>query len=128
MTMLTPATVNALLAEHGLRPQKSLGQNFLVDPNTARRIVTRAELEPGTRVLEIGPGLGSLTLALVEAGHEVVALELDAHLADVLRSVLTRAGAEARVRVEIGDACAVDLGLLLDPGVGSWACVSNLPY
>jgi len=77
MAMLTPATVNALLAEHGLRPKKSLGQNFLVDPNTARRIVARAELEPGTPVLEIGPGLGSLTLALVEQGHEVVALELD---------------------------------------------------
>src|SRR3954471_9982422 len=105
MTMLTPATVNALLAEHGLRPKKSLGQNFLVDPNTARRIVTRAELEPATRVLEIGAGLGSLTLALVDAGHEVVALELDAHLADALRSVLASAGAEDRVRVEIGDAC-----------------------
>lgn len=126
--MLTPATVNALLAEHGLRPKKSLGQNFLVDPNTARRIVARAELEPGTPVLEIGPGLGSLTLALVEQGHEVVALELDARLAEVLRSVLDAADDGSRVRIEVGDACAVDLEALLGDTPGPWACVSNLPY
>ena len=99
MAMLTPATVNSLLAEHGLRPKKSLGQNFLVDPNTARRIVARAELTAGMPVLEIGPGLGSLTLALLEQGHDVVALELDARLAEVLRSVLEAAGDAARVRV-----------------------------
>ena len=137
MAMLTPATVNALLVEHGLRPKKSLGQNFLVDPNTARRIVARAELPPGMPVLEIGPGLGSLTLALVAEGHEVVALELDARLAEVLRSVLdatTDATADAdaegrgRVRIEVGDACAVDLQGLLEGTPGPWACVSNLPY
>ena len=125
--MLTPATVKALLAEHGLRPKRSLGQNFLVDPNTARRIVARAELEPGMPVLEIGPGLGSLTLALVAAGHEVVALELDARLAAVLRSVLDADDA-GRVRIEVGDACAVDLEGLLGDEPGPWACVSNLPY
>jgi 16S rRNA (adenine1518-N6/adenine1519-N6)-dimethyltransferase len=128
MAMLTPATVNSLLAEHGLRPKKSLGQNFLVDPNTARRIVTRAELTAGMPVLEIGPGLGSLTLALVEQGHDVVALELDARLADVLRSVLESAGHAARVRVEVGDACRTDLEGLLGGRPGPWACVSNLPY
>ncbi len=128
MAMLTPATVNTLLAEHGLRPKKSLGQNFLVDPNTARRIVARAELEAGTPVLEIGPGLGSLTLALLAAGHDVVALELDERLAEVLRSVLVTADAAARVRIEVGDACAVDLGSLLGAGTEAWACVSNLPY
>jgi 16S rRNA (adenine1518-N6/adenine1519-N6)-dimethyltransferase len=128
MAMLTPATVTSLLAEHGLRPKKSLGQNFLVDPNTARRIVARAELEPGTRVLEIGPGVGSLTLALLGAGHDVVALELDAKLADVLRAVLATADAADRVRVEIGDACTVALEPLLGLEPGPWACVSNLPY
>ncbi len=138
--MLTPATVHALLDEHGLRPKKSLGQNFLVDPNTARRIVARAELAPGMRVLEIGPGLGSLTLALVAAGHDVAALELDERLAEVLRAVLADAdpdpdadadadrGRGGRVRVEVGDACTVDLGRLLGAGPGPWACVSNLPY
>lgn len=131
--MLTPATVKALLAEHGLRPKRSLGQNFLIDPNTARRIVARAELPPGMPVLEIGPGLGSLTLALVDAGHEVVALELDAGLAAVLRTVLDDADEDGpdgsgRVRIEVGDALAVDLEGLLGDEPGPWACVSNLPY
>jgi 16S rRNA (adenine1518-N6/adenine1519-N6)-dimethyltransferase len=134
MAMLTPATVHALLDEHGLHPKRSLGQNFLADPNTARRVVALAELPPETPVLEIGPGLGSLTLALLDAGHDVVALELDDRLAEVLREVIGSAdGARGRsVRVETGDACRVDLDALLDavpggPGV-PWACVSNLPY
>jgi len=132
--MLTPATVHALLDEHGLHPKRSLGQNFLADPNTARRVVALAELPPETPVLEIGPGLGSLTLALLDAGHDVVALELDDRLAEVLREVIGSAdGARGRsVRVETGDACRVDLDALLDaePGVPGvpWACVSNLPY
>ena len=128
MAMLTPATVHALLDEHGLRPKRSLGQNFLVDPNTARRVVALAELPTGMPVLEIGPGLGSLTLALLEAGHDVVALELDAKLADVLRSVLADADCEARARVEVGDANTVDITSLLGSNPGPWACVSNLPY
>ncbi len=64
MEMLTPVTVRALLAENGIRPKKSLGQHFLADPNTARRVATLADVQPGDQVLEIGPGLGSLTLAL----------------------------------------------------------------
>ncbi len=129
--MLTPATVHALLDEHGLHPKRSLGQNFLADPNTARRVVALAELPPETPVLEIGPGLGSLTLALLDAGHDVVALELDDRLAEVLRRVISSAD-DARgrsVRVETGDACRVDLDALLDGVPGApWACVSNLPY
>ena len=129
--MLTPATVHALLDEHGLHPKRSLGQNFLADPNTARRVVALAELPPEMPVLEIGPGLGSLTLALLDAGHDVVAVELDDRLAEVLRAVLASADEEPgrSVRVETGDACRVDLDALLDgvPG-GPWACVSNLPY
>jgi 16S rRNA (adenine1518-N6/adenine1519-N6)-dimethyltransferase len=131
MAMLTPATVHALLDEHGLHPKRSRGQNFLADPNTARRVVALAELAPETPVLEIGPGLGSLTLALLDAGHDVVALELDDRLAQVLREVLSSAD-DARgrsVRVETGDACRVDLDALLDGVPGApWACVSNLPY
>jgi 16S rRNA (adenine1518-N6/adenine1519-N6)-dimethyltransferase len=131
MAMLTPATVHALLDEHGLHPKRSLGQNFLADPNTARRVVALAELPPATPVLEIGPGLGSLTVALLDAGHDVVALELDDRLAEVLRDVIRSAdGARGRsLRVETGDACRVDLDALLDgvPGA-AWACVSNLPY
>jgi 16S rRNA (adenine1518-N6/adenine1519-N6)-dimethyltransferase len=128
MAMLTPATVHALLDEHGLRPKRSLGQNFLVDPNTARRVVALAELPPGTPVLEIGPGLGSLTLALLDAGHDVVALELDDRLAAVLRSVLATADGGQRAQVEVGDANTVDLDALLRSAPPPWACVSNLPY
>src|SRR5215218_11454140 len=109
MVLLTPATVHALLDAHGLHPKRSLGQNFLSDPNTARRVVALAELPDAAPVLEIGPGLGSLTLALLDAGHDVVALELDERLAAVLRTVVADAGAtddrhggagERRVRVE----------------------------
>jgi len=129
---LTPATVHALLAEHGIHPKKSLGQNFLVDANIARRIVGLAGVEDGSRVLEIGPGLGSLTLALCAQGAQVVAVELDARLAGVLVSVLDQAGVAEQVQVEVADANRVDLeGLLagLRSGApGPVTCVSNLPY
>jgi 16S rRNA (adenine1518-N6/adenine1519-N6)-dimethyltransferase len=128
MALLTPATVHALLDAHGLHPKRSLGQNFLVDPNTARRVVALADLPAAAPVLEIGPGLGSLTLALLDAGHDVVALELDDRLAAVLRTVVADADAGARVRVEHGDAMRVDLAALLAPAPSPRACVSNLPY
>jgi 16S rRNA (adenine1518-N6/adenine1519-N6)-dimethyltransferase len=121
--VLTPTDVRALLSEHGLRPSRALGQNFLADPNTARRIARVAEVGPGDRVLEIGPGLGSLTLALAETGADVLALELDRHLVPVLRDVMAES---PNVTVEAGDALAFDFGSRL-AGQG-WACVSNLPY
>ena len=108
MALLTPATVHSLLDAHGLHPKRSLGQNFLADPNTARRIVAARRRRPAAPVLEIGPGIGSLTLALLEAGHDVVALELDDRLADALHEVLAddEAAADAvrQVRVDRGDA------------------------
>jgi 16S rRNA (adenine1518-N6/adenine1519-N6)-dimethyltransferase len=133
--MLTPATVQALLDEHRIHPKKSLGQNFLADPNTARRIVTLAEVGEGDLVVEIGPGLGSLTLALLDAGADVLAVELDATLATVLRSVVAGADASGgiagtrrgRAEVHVADALTVDWPALL-AGRGPWACVSNLPY
>ncbi|HEY3670655.1 MAG TPA: 16S rRNA (adenine(1518)-N(6)/adenine(1519)-N(6))-dimethyltransferase RsmA [Acidimicrobiia bacterium] len=130
MALLTPATVHALLDAHGLHPKRSLGQNFLVDPNTARRVVALADLPAAAPVLEIGPGLGSLTLALLDAGHDVVALELDDRLAAVLRTVVADEGpdVERRVRVEHGDAMTADLTALLAPAPSPRACVSNLPY
>jgi len=120
--VLTPTAVRALLTEHELRPRRALGQHFLTDPNTARRIARLADLEPGARVLEIGPGLGALTVALADAGAHVVAVEVDDRLVAVLEQTVAGHG---DVTVRAGDAATVDLGFL-EPG--PWACVSNLPY
>jgi 16S rRNA (adenine1518-N6/adenine1519-N6)-dimethyltransferase len=129
VSLLTPSRVRALLDEHGLAPSRGLGQHFLADPNTARRIVRLAGVEPGDRVLEIGPGIGSLTLALLEAGARVLALELDRHVVPVLRAVVPE-GSE--LEVVVGDALVRDLDELLQESWGdergSWKLVANLPY
>lgn len=121
---LTPATIPALLERHGLAPSRALGQNFLADPNTARRIVRLAGVSAGDRVLEIGPGIGSLTSALLEAGAAVTAIELDRHVIPALREVVGDAA-----RVVPGDALTVDLAEVLgDAATGPHALVANLPY
>jgi 16S rRNA (adenine1518-N6/adenine1519-N6)-dimethyltransferase len=119
---LSRRQVRDLLAEHGLSPSRALGQNFVADPNTVRRIARLAGVGPGDRVVEIGPGLGSLTLALADTGAEVTAVELDRHLLPVLRSVVESHG----VRVVEGDAMTLDWDAVL--GRGPWALVANLPY
>lgn len=106
-----------------MRPSKALGQNFLADPNLARAIVADAGIEPGDRVLEVGAGLGSLTVALAAAGAEIVAVEFDRSLLGALREVVEPLPS---VRVESGDAMRMDWAGLL-PGEG-WKMVSNLPY
>ena len=121
---LGAAGVRRLMDEHGLRPSKALGQHFVTDPNTLRRIVTLAGVGSSSRVVEIGAGLGSLTLALARTGAEVVAVELDRHLVPVLGSVV---GGEPNVRVVEADGLSVDWGRLLDPP-GPWMLVANLPY
>lgn len=120
---LTPSSIRALLDAHGLHPSRALGQNFLTDPNTAARIVRLAGVATGDRVIEVGPGVGSLTVALCETGASVTALELDRRLIPVLAEVL--AGTE--VRVVVGDAMGADWMALLGPEPG-WVMVSNLPY
>src|SRR6266487_4144165 len=120
--LLTPPRVRDLLAAHGLRPVKALGQNYLADPNTARKVVRLAGIEPGEVVLEVGPGLGSLTLALREAGARVVAVEADARLLPALADVL---GGDPDVQVEVGDALRVDLGAVAPE---AHKLVANLPY
>ena len=119
----TPATLTALLEQHGLGPSRALGQNFVVDPNTVRRIARLAGVGPGDHVVEIGAGLGSLTLALVETGADVTAVEIDRYLLPVLADVL----AETPVRIVHGDAMRLDWDeLLIDHP--SWTLVANLPY
>jgi 16S rRNA (adenine1518-N6/adenine1519-N6)-dimethyltransferase len=115
--------IQALLAEHDLRPSRALGQNFVADGNTVRRIVRLAGVEAGTRVLEIGAGLGSLTLALVEAGAEVTAVEVDRHVLPVLRGQVEPLG----VTVVEADARTLDFTELLGDTPG-WSLVANLPY
>lgn len=124
---LTPSSLRALLDRHGVRASRALGQNFLADPNTARRIVRLAEVDVDDLVFEIGPGAGSLTLALLDAGARVTALELDRTLPLVLADAILVSGLDpARVRVVSGDALTVDFGDLL--GNERWTLVSNLPY
>jgi 16S rRNA (adenine1518-N6/adenine1519-N6)-dimethyltransferase len=108
------------LARHGVRPSKSLGQNFVVDPNTIRKIVAIADLDAGDRVLEIGAGAGSLTIALAAACDHVVAIERDPRLIPVLRDIL---GETDNVEVIEGDALTLDLGRFR-----ARRLVANLPY
>ena len=122
---LGAARVRALLDEHGITPSRALGQNFVTDPNTVRRIAALAGAGAGDHVLEIGPGLGSLTLALAELGASVTAVEIDRHVVPVLREVV--AGTTPEVTVVEADALAVDLDRLLD-GSRSWRLAANLPY
>ncbi len=124
--LLSGADVRAIATALGLRPTKTLGQNFLVDPNTARRIVRTAEVTANDVVLEVGPGLGSLTLALLPAAARVVAVEIDPPLAAALPET-----ARARVpayadRLEVVQADALRLADL--PGPAPTALVANLPY
>jgi 16S rRNA (adenine1518-N6/adenine1519-N6)-dimethyltransferase len=107
------------LAKHGVRPAKSLGQNFVVDPNTIRKVVAAAQLEDTDRVLEIGAGAGSLTVALASCAH-VIALERDPRLIPALEELFADA---PNVDVIEADAMHVDLG-----GFGANRIVANLPY
>lgn len=127
---LTRTQVRDLMDRHGIRPKRSLGQNFVVEPNTVRRIAELAGVGPGDRVVEIGPGLGCLTLALAEAGAEVLAVEVDDVLAGVVAEVTAEAGHDERVEVLHADATTVEWPTVLaDRADGvSWTLVANLPY
>jgi 16S rRNA (adenine1518-N6/adenine1519-N6)-dimethyltransferase len=124
--LLGPAAVREIAARLGVRPAKRLGQNFVVDPGTVRRIVTLADLRPDDVVLEVGPGFGSLTLALLPAVRRVVAVEVDPVLAAELpRTVAARApGLAGRLEVVTADAAKV-ASLSGEPPS---ALVANLPY
>ncbi|MGW9192669.1 16S rRNA (adenine(1518)-N(6)/adenine(1519)-N(6))-dimethyltransferase RsmA [Micromonospora chersina] len=126
--LLGPAEIRELAARLGVSPTKKLGQNFVHDPNTVRRIVTTAGLAPDDVALEVGPGLGSLTLALLPVAAHVHAVELDPALAAALPETAARfAGPDAaRLTVHPGDALRVTAGDLGDPA--PTALVANLPY
>ncbi len=124
--LLGPADVRSLAAELDLRPTKQRGQNFVIDANTVRRIVRISAVTSQDVVLEVGPGLGSLTLALLEACERVVAVEVDPVLARALPDTLARQapGQAHRVEVVLADA----LRLKEVPGPPPTALVANLPY
>jgi 16S rRNA (adenine1518-N6/adenine1519-N6)-dimethyltransferase len=113
-----------LLTEHGLSPRRAFGQNFVVDPNTVRRIARLADVGPDDHVVEIGAGLGSLTLALAETGARIRAVEVDRGIVPVLRSVVADL---PRVDVVEADALTVDWDDVLAES-SSWVLVANLPY
>jgi 16S rRNA (adenine1518-N6/adenine1519-N6)-dimethyltransferase len=118
--LLGARRLRALLDERGVRPSKSLGQNFVVDPNTIRKVVDVARLDGTQTVLEIGAGAGSLTLGLAAAARRVVAVEVDPPLLDILRE--TTSGLD-NVEVVAADALTMDLG-----AVDATRLVANLPY
>jgi 16S rRNA (adenine1518-N6/adenine1519-N6)-dimethyltransferase len=120
---LTRSEITELLDRHGLAPSRALGQNFLADPNTVRRIVRLADVGPNSHVVEIGPGVGSLTTELAATGATVVAVELDRHLLPVLAETVEPLG----VRVVHGDALSLDWSEVLDASE-RWQLVANLPY
>lgn len=124
MSLLGAAEIRALAADLDVTPTKKLGQNFVVDANTVRKIVHVAEVAPGDAVVEVGPGLGSLTLAILEAGASVTAVEIDHRLAERLPATARTHGVpEGALTVVDGDALRVT-ELPGDPTV----LVANLPY
>lgn len=121
--LLTPTEIRRLLHAYGLAPRRAAGQHFVVDQNVVRRIVAAAGIAPDDVVLEVGAGLGSLTLALAEAAARVVALEIDSGLVRALHEVV---GDRENVEVVHGDALRVELGSLVAGGQAR--LVANLPY
>ena len=127
----TLSQIKALLRNHGLRPKKRLGQNFLHDGNQMARIVSAAQLEPGEPVLEVGPGTGNLSLRLLERGVKLLAVEADRDLEPILEQVLPL-GCEDRVLLIMGDILAgkhqLSSAVSQAMGTTSFKLVANLPY
>lgn len=128
--LLGPIEIRQLAEELDLNPTKKLGQNFVHDPNTVRKIVKAADVTASDTVVEIGPGLGSLTLALLETGASVTAVEIDPRLAERLPATLVEQGADdADVAVILKDAMTVTVQDFVDSGRPlPTALVANLPY
>src|SRR5687767_14150800 len=124
--LLGPAEVRALAADLDLRPTKQRGQNFVIDANTVRRIVRESGITGDDVVLEVGPGLGSLTLALLDVARRVIAVELDEKLASLLPDTVAAYAPDQSDRFEVVHADAMRVTEL--PGPPPTALVANLPY
>jgi len=125
--LLGASDIRRLAASYGIRPTKRLGQNFVIDANTVRRIVRAAELRPDDVVVEVGPGLGSLTLALLDVAERVVAVEVDPVLAAALSTTVAERAATVADRLEVVAADALRLPPLSGQAPPT-ALVANLPY
>ena len=121
---LPPLDVPELLRQYGLRPDKRLGQNFLIDPAALERVMEAAGVEPAAAVLEVGPGLGSLTRLLAARARKVVAVELDSKLIPALESVLAP---YSNAQVVQGDILALNPAELM-AGEAGYLVVANIPY
>ena len=124
---LTRTEVKNLLLEYEIHPKKSLGQNFVVEPNTIRQIIKLADLRPEDFVLEVGAGLGSLTLALLESCEHVTAVEIDDALVKILKEA-TLGKTEKNLRILHADVMKLDLKQVLEERNNHWNLVANLPY
>lgn len=125
--LLGPAEIRELAAELDVTPTKKLGQNFLHDPNTVRRIVAAAELSADDHVVEVGPGLGSLTLGLIDTAASVTALEIDPRLAGRLPTTVETFAPEYAERLTVINTDALQVARA-DFDVAPTALVANLPY
>ncbi len=133
--MQTLSEIRALLETRGIRPRHRLGQNFLHDHNQIRRLVARARIAPGDRILEVGPGTGTLTEALIDAGATVIASEIDPEMIAILRDRVVPQGS-SRLRIVEGDcldgkralSAALTLALAESFAGAPFRLVANLPY
>ncbi len=116
-----------IMEQYDLRPSKSLGQNFVIDPNTILKIIRATNIEKGDQILEIGPGLGSLTTQLSN-NNKVVAIELDRYLIPALEEVLLQYGQRENVEIIQEDAMKIDWKAFFETRSGTWKMVANLPY
>lgn len=129
--LLGPAQVRELAAELGITPTKKLGQNFVHDPNTVRKIVTAADVGSHDHVIEVGPGLGSLTLALLESVNTVTAVEIDPRLAQKLPATVHKYAAGAAEKLGVIEMDALKVTRADFEAAGRplpTALVANLPY
>lgn len=126
--LLGPADIRALAARLDVRPAKRLGQNFVIDAGTIRKIVALAKLGPDDVVLEVGPGLGSLTLGLLGAAGKVIAVEVDPVLAAQLPATVAARAGDRLPRLTVVTADAVTIGAADLPGDPPVSLVANLPY